>query len=122
MTPEYVSQHLLDRGDEAIEPTVSLLRHWFHVLHKAEFGGVLPTPRFEVYEDFDAKEAGWCICDTTYLIRVNAPFNRTRGQMIATLLHEMLHLLQYGLTEDMTHDAWFNDRAAVLSLKYGVDV
>ncbi len=123
MTPEYVWEHIATRGDEAVEPSVALMRHWFRVLNTAEFGTALPTPKFQVYEDFDAKECGWCECDgTSLLIRVNAPFNRERGQFLATMMHEMLHLMQYGLTGDMGHDEWFNDRAMFLSYKYGVDV
>lgn len=123
MTPEYVWQHITERGEEYVEPSVHLMRHWFRVLNTAEFGNLLPTPRFHVYEDFDAKEAGWCECEgTACMIRINAAFNRSRGEFLATMMHEMLHLMQYGLTNDMGHDDWFNDRALLMTYKYGVDV
>ena len=123
MTPEFIFKHLAERGDEYIEPSVSLCRHWFRIWNRVEFDGALPTPKFIVTDDKEQAVCGefWAE-DYIGHLRINAPYTRERHLFIATMLHEMLHLKQWVDGDETGHDEKFNTLAACYSLKYGVDV
>jgi hypothetical protein len=123
MTPDYVIQHITARGHEDIEPSVTLCRHWFHVLNHAEFNCSLPTPRFAVTHDKDREVCGECITTTEHAtLLVNAPYVKERHLFIATVLHEMLHIQQWCDGKIVGHDDEFNILASCYSIKYGIDV
>lgn len=122
MNVDFVCNFITTRGHEAIEPTVTLVKHWFHILNRVEFQGKLPTPKFEVYSDQD-DIFGWMVPDDDIgVIRINSLYNNDRSTLIGTILHEMLHHEQWvnGIQPDHTPE--FNVMCSIMTLKYGTDV
>lgn len=116
-----ILKHVIERGHEPVTPTLLMLRRWWALLNAECFGGkLLPcqlsygkSERADVLGLFHSLEnrRGHIHIDT----RVN-----TRGGMLGTLAHEMVHQYQHQHGQPTTHGKAFTRWAKPILTQTGL--
>ncbi len=117
MIREHVSRH----AHEPVTPTLRMLRHWWGRLNVEVFDGLL-HPCQLTYGPLEGEDVyGMCYPLEVERVRIHIDARAdTRGCMLATLAHEMIHQWQHQHGLDMTHGDVFKGWAEVLRIKTGL--
>mgnify|MGYP003404492048 CR=1 FL=1 len=106
-----------------ITVTPNILRYWWGQLNKQYFHSALPVPTFKVarmdYVGLYSNDPYGIVGAGTITVSLRVS---TRGAMLATLAHEMLHQLQDLQGRPMVHGRFFNVVGRRISRKLGASI
>lgn len=113
---EYVAKH----AHRAVVPSTHMLRYWWARINAAAFDGLL-LPCQLTYGPHAGEVDGMCYPLDLGRVRIHVDARiKTRGGMLSTLAHEMIHQWQHQHDLDMTHGDVFKGWAEVVRIKTGL--
>lgn len=116
-----IATHVKLHGHKSVKPTLRMLRYWWKKLNVEVFeDSLLPCQLSllteEGYED-GYQGLCWPLDNGRVRINVDPGYCTTRGGMLATLAHEMVHQRQHQTGLAMTHgDSFEQWREPILGL------
>ncbi len=84
-----IRNHLEKRSNHTVKPTERIIRYWWQVCNVALFDNKLYPPTISFTPKL--KEWGYCTIDGEEIEIGICPTIGTRGLLLATLIHEMVH-------------------------------
>ncbi len=100
--------HIKQHGHTTITPTIPLLRYWWRRFNDEVFGGVLLSCDLRVTSCAAHGAVGlmWPLPQLRARIDIT-PEPNIKAEILATLLHEMVHQYQHQHGEPLTHGEAF---------------
>lgn len=119
-----IYKHVALRGHETVRPTARMLRYWWSRLNTEVFADTLHVPKLTVLrvEWPDVYGLCWPLSNSRSHIQIDPTLCATRGDILATLAHEMIHQWQHQLGEPMTHGESFKGWADAIRDRTGLEV
>ena len=86
------------------------------------FGGELPIDLIDIDIDFLDTEWGFCVDEDDRIVLGLTDEFRSRKQMVAIIVHEMIHAMQIYNEVEVSHDTPFWDHYVAVAKKNGINV
>lgn len=118
-----IAEHVATHYGSSVKPTRRMLMHWWLRMNAEFFGSALLPPIIRVNPcKWQGEVCGLCWPKSggRVVIDINPKYNRTRGEMLGTLAHEMIHQWQHQHGEPLTHGPTFKAWADLISEKTGL--
>ncbi len=123
MAKRLSADHVRQHGGTTITPTVPLLRYWWHRFNREIFGGVLLSCELRVQScaAYNAVGLMWPLPQRRTRIDIS-PATRAKGEILATLLHEMVHQYQHEHRQPLNHGPTFSAWRAPIEVETGLTI
>lgn len=118
-----IRKHVAQHAHEAVTPTLRMLRYWWVRLNAEVFDNILLPCQLSYGETPGENVYGMCYPLEVERVRIHIDRQAdTRGCMLATMAHEMIHQWQHQHGLEMTHGDVFKGWAEVVRVKTGLTV
>jgi hypothetical protein len=117
-----IANHVARNFGTPVRPTSRMVMHWWRRMNQEFFGGALIPPVIAVHKARWQNVYGlcWPLPGGRVKIQIDPDYNTTRGDMLSTLAHEMIHQWQHQHGEPLTHGPTFKAWVSLIAENTGL--
>lgn len=118
-----IAEHVAKHFGSPVRPTRRMVLYWWKRMNSELFGGMLLPPQIRIHNckwQGDVCGLCWPLAGGRVIIDINPRFNKSKGELLSTLAHEMIHQWQNQHGEPLTHGPTFKAWAQLISEQTGL--